>query len=115
MTFSAINHQLSELLIGWPENKSCHTSHIIKKTSVAVTTKPAQVAVGGRNLGNKEGRPRVALDKPREKGKCWYYPEKWTYVHKCNEVKNLLHAIQLQGHSDEENEYEGEVCPPQEN
>ena len=30
----------------------------------------------------------------------------WSYGHKCNEVKNLLHAIQLQGHSDDEEEAE---------
>jgi hypothetical protein len=31
-------------------------------------------------------------------------PRNWTYGHKCNEVKKLLHAIQLQGHFDEEDE-----------
>jgi hypothetical protein len=57
-----------------------------------------------RNPIPRDTRPRAPAERPRERGKCWYCPENWSYGHKCNEVKNLLHAIQLQGHSDEEEE-----------
>jgi hypothetical protein len=49
------------------------------------------------------------MDKPKEKGKCWYCPEDWTYGHKCASIKSIVHAIQMQGHSDDE---EDEVQDP---
>jgi hypothetical protein len=62
-------------------------------------------------VGNRDFRAKTVADRPKEKGKCWYCPENWTYGHKCTEVKNLLHAIQLQGHSDNDEEEHQEQIP----
>jgi hypothetical protein len=63
-----------------------------------------------RNNMNRETKPRPPVERTRERGKCWYSPKTWTYGHKYNEVRSLLHDIQLQGHSDEEEE--GPALPP---
>jgi hypothetical protein len=53
----------------------------------------------------RDNKPRLSLDKAREKGKCWYCPKPWSFGHKCTIVQSMLHAIQLQGHSSEEEEF----------
>jgi hypothetical protein len=61
----------------------------------------------------RDNRNRIPAERPKEKGKCWYCLENWTFGHKCNGVKSLLHAIQLQGHSDEEGEQGDSVPAPE--
>jgi hypothetical protein len=85
-------------------NKKQHT---LPAKTTATQIAPKQFPV-------KESRPRNLQEKPKERGKCWYCPEMWSYGHKCNEVKNLLHAIQLQGHSDTEEEGLGDTLQPEE-
>jgi hypothetical protein len=51
---------------------------------------------------SEDFKPRSPADKPRKKAKCWYCPEPWTYGHKCNNVKSMLQAIQLEGHGNSE-------------
>jgi hypothetical protein len=79
-----------------------------KKSLGGPSTRSYTGITPARNTLPRDTRPRPPADRPRERGKCWYCPENWSYGHKCNEVKNLLHAIQLQGHSDEEDEDLGE-------
>jgi hypothetical protein len=45
---------------------------------------------------------RPQQDRPKEKGKCWYCAEDWSFGHKCASIKSIVHAIQMQGHSDDE-------------
>jgi hypothetical protein len=42
------------------------------------------------------------VERSKEKGKCWYYPEDWSFGHKCSGIKSMLHAIEMQGHSDDD-------------
>ena len=61
----------------------------------------------------RDNRVRPPADKTKEKGKCWYCPEDWFLGHRCAGVKSMIHAIQMQGHSDDEEEQE-EVAQPEE-
>lgn len=75
-----------------------------KKPTATTNTRNAPAVNLNGNFNPRENRQRNGNDRPRERSKCWYCPENWSYGHKCNDVKNLLHAIQLQGNSDNEEE-----------
>jgi hypothetical protein len=75
-----------------------------KKTVGGPSNRSYTGNIPARNPIPRDTRPRPPAERPQERGKYWYCPKNWSYGHKCNEVKNLMHAIQLQGHSDEEEE-----------
>jgi hypothetical protein len=37
--------------------------------------------------------------------KCWYCPNNWTIGHKCQPMQRALNQIEMQGHSDEEDDF----------
>ena len=77
---------------------------------LSLTKKPPQQQVTRQPTGLqakqnsflRDHRPRPMVDKPKEPRKCWYCPEPWSLGHKCQTVKNILHAIHMQGHSEED-------------
>jgi hypothetical protein len=71
-----------------------------KRTPLPQQTRAAGQFLPKQQPSQKDFRPRLPSDKPKERGKCWYCPEPWTFGHKCNNVTSMLHAIQMQGHSD---------------
>lgn len=85
-----------------------------KKNTTTMTIRPVPNQAHNRPMAAKDNRVRNLTDKAQEKGKCWYCPENWTVGHRCNGVKNLVHAIELQGHSDEDQEQEQLNEPDQE-
>jgi hypothetical protein len=88
------------------QQEQSYLSNNKKQNTTPMTTQTNNV---NKALPARDNRQRPLPDKPRERGKCWYYPENWTYGHKCDSVKTLLHAIKLQGHSDEEEEMQAEI------
>jgi hypothetical protein len=52
----------------------------------------------------RDNRVRTTPDRTKEKGKCWYCLEQRSYGHKCQNVKSIVHAITMQGHSEEDND-----------
>jgi hypothetical protein len=75
-----------------------------KQTSAPTQAKQATAQNSTRAKNFKDNKVRPVADKPRERGKCWYCPEDWTHGHKCANIKSMLHAIEMQGHNDEEEE-----------
>src|SRR4051812_25913591 len=67
-----------------------------KKNISQAGNKGVQNAQVNRNLAIKENK-QLPVNKVRERGECWYCPENWTYGHKCNGVKSMVNAIELQG------------------
>jgi hypothetical protein len=81
------------------QQEQAYLSAIRRQPTPLPVTKPQSQTAPRPPINNRQ---RVVLDKPRERGKCWYCPEPWVFGHKCATVKSMLNAIQLQGHSDEE-------------
>jgi hypothetical protein len=79
-----------------------------KQANTPIPAKQAQPQPA-RNTVFRENKFRPAADKTKEKGKCWYCPEDWSFGHKCSGIKSMVHAIEMQGHSDDELE----IPPPQ--
>jgi hypothetical protein len=81
-----------------------------KQANTPIPAKQAQPQPA-RNTVFKENKFRPAADKTKEKGKCWYCPEDWSFGHKCSGIKSTVHAIEMQGHSDDELEIPAQQAP----
>jgi hypothetical protein len=81
---------------------------------LATTKKQATVSSNQRNSNflprpnnlNRDNKPWQVQEKPRDQNKCWYYPEPWVFGHRCANVKSMLNAIEMQGHSDNDTQAE---------
>jgi hypothetical protein len=78
-----------------------------KRPTYVVTNSRPSALPHNRQFNNfRDNRPRAPSEKPKERGKCWYCPEQWSFGHKCANMKKIVHAIQLQGHNDSEDSVE---------
>jgi hypothetical protein len=102
-------HKPSTLRAAYWFARQQEQSYLSNNKKQNTTPRTTQTNNVNKALPARDNRQRPLPDKPRERVKCWYCPENWTYGHKCDSVKTLLHAIQLQGHSDEEEEMQVEI------
>jgi hypothetical protein len=84
------------------QQEQAYLSNNKKPVAVWTTQRTNNTFVARNNTGNREFRPRATPEKAIERGKCWYCLEPWIYAHKCANLKSMLNAIEMQGHSDEE-------------
>jgi hypothetical protein len=68
-----------------------------KQSNPPTPAKIPPVQQSNRNTNFRENRMRPPADRNKEKGKCWYCPEDWTFGHKCTGIKSMVHAIEMQG------------------
>jgi hypothetical protein len=74
-----------------------------KKTPTSLPIQRPNTTLPTRNTSfQREFKPRPPVDRAKDTKKCWYCPEPWSLGHKCQNVSNILHAINMQGHSDDE-------------
>ena len=72
-----------------------------EKSYLANNRRPANPVPNQRPNNMGAPRPVVARDnrpRIREPRKCWYCPENWTMGHKCQQLQNVLNAMEMQGH-----------------
>uniref|UniRef100_A0ACD5Y7D8 Uncharacterized protein n=1 Tax=Avena sativa TaxID=4498 RepID=A0ACD5Y7D8_AVESA len=82
----------------------------VNKKHVTLAPQPRQTLVQQFiQPPNKEARVKPPAERIKEKGKCWYCLEDWTFGHKCSGIKSMVHAIQMQGHNDNEEEEEQQI------
>jgi hypothetical protein len=80
-----------------------------EQAHLATSKKQATVTNNQRNPNflprpnnlNRDNRPKQVQEKPRDRNKCWYCLEQWVFGHRCANVKSMLNAIEMQGHSDD--------------
>uniref|UniRef100_A0ACD5TIY0 Uncharacterized protein n=1 Tax=Avena sativa TaxID=4498 RepID=A0ACD5TIY0_AVESA len=80
-----------------------------RQNTVTITNRQQNTQPTNRFPQNREQRNKPPMDRNKEKGKCWYCPEDWSFGHKCASIKSIVHAIEMQGHSDDEEGYEQEA------
>jgi hypothetical protein len=76
----------------------------IKRTQAPVTGQRNANQPPLRQAANRDNRPRLPDNRQREPRKCWYCPENWVIGHRCQTMQRALNTIQMQGHSDDEEE-----------
>jgi hypothetical protein len=102
-------HKPSTLRTAYWFARQQEQSYLSNNKKQNTTPRTTQTTTVNRAQPARDNRARTLPNKPRESGKCLHCPENWTYGHKCDIVKTVLHAIQLQGHSDEEEEIHAEI------
>jgi hypothetical protein len=73
-----------------------------KQTPPVISAKVPPAQQQARNVNYRENRMKPPVERSKEKGKCWYCLEDWSFGHKCSGIKSMLHAIEMQGHSDDD-------------
>jgi hypothetical protein len=91
-----------------------------RHNTISVTNRPPTGNQIARPPPPREQRPKPVPNRNKEKGQCWYCPEQWSFGHKCEGMKSIIHALEMQGHSDDEEDEEvaalveaqQEIAPP---
>jgi hypothetical protein len=55
-------------------------SYMCNNKKPTASAKPVTTFPANRNSVARDNRAKPLQDKPRERGKCWYWPENWHYA-----------------------------------